>query len=147
MKKFKFRLQTLLDQRKAKEEQIQIEFGELKKKEALEKEKLEKLMLRLEETLLIIEKALNDGEDTAEIQRMFEFANATREDIRIQDLILERIKIDVAKKREELVEAMKDRKVLDTLKEKQEEEYLKECMRLEQNELDEVASVRYARGG
>ena len=46
----------------------------------------------------------------------------------------------------EVVEAAKQRKVLEQLCDRQRREYELEAARMEQKELDEMASVRFARG-
>ena len=47
--------------------------------------------------------------------------------------------------RTKFIEAMKEREVLEALRDKQERSYVYECARAEQNQLDADASVRYAR--
>lgn len=146
MKKFKFRLQTLLDQRIAKEERLLIELGEIRRKEAEEIARLERLRARLVEADKRIERAINEGEPVENIVRADEYAKSVRDDIKVQELTVEAVRRQVEVKRLEVVKAMQDRQVLEALRDKQEREYIQAMMRAEQNQLDEMASVRFARG-
>lgn len=146
MKRFKFRLQTLLDQRKAREDQLLQELGELRREEAAEVERLHMLEVRLKRTIDEIEHAIERSAKAAEMFRLDEFAKATRDDIRFQELTIEAVRERVEKKRLQVVKAMQDRQVLEALRDKQEREYTLAAAREEQKQLDEMAAVRYARG-
>lgn len=146
MKRFKFRLQTLLDQRKAREDQLLQELGELRREEAREVERLHTLESRLMRTMDEIEQAIRRNAKADELFRLDEFVKATRDDIRFQELTIEAVRDRVEKKRQQLVNAMQDRQVLEALRDKQEREYNLAAAREELKQLDEMASVRYARG-
>ena len=146
MKRFKFRLQTLLNQRQAKEDRLLRELGQLRQEEVDTALRLSELQERLELTGPAMEGMLRSNATTHEIARLDEYAKALRDDVKIQELTLEAVRARVETKRAELVEAMKDRKVLEALRCKQERDYLLAFLRAEQNEMDEMASVRYARG-
>lgn len=146
MKRFKFRLQALLDRRKAREEELLWELGEIRREEARETERLRRLEERLAGAQAAIEEGLRANAPIEEIARRDEFAKATRDDIRVQHLTIEAVQKRVEAKRREAVRAMQDRQVLEALRDKQEREYTLTAAREEQNQLDEMASVRYARG-
>lgn len=145
MKRFRFRLQTLLDRRKVREEKLLWELGELRREEALEIERLRALERLLAVTCESIEEAIRDNSPASDLIRRDEFAKATRDDIRVQELTIEAVGRRVQAKQDEVVKAMQDRKVLETLRDKQEREYLLAIARQEQNQLDDMASTRYAR--
>jgi flagellar protein FliJ len=146
MKRFRFKLQTVLDQRKAKEDRLQAELGELLREEADEAAKLAALLERLAEAVASVESALDSSLPANEIAGADEYAKCLRDDVKVQQLTIRAVRSKVEAKRAEVVEAMKERKVLEALRDKQEREYVAAQMRVEQNELDDVASVRYARG-
>ncbi|MCE5314763.1 MAG: flagellar export protein FliJ [Armatimonadota bacterium] len=146
MKRFKFRLQTLLDQRKSVEDILLAELAEVRREEAAEVERLDSLYDRLEAALENLETAMSKNDPIEEISRLDEYAKATRDDIKVQQLTLEAVRERVEAKRLEVVKAMQDRQVLEALRDKQEAEYLAAVAKAEQNELDEMASLRYARG-
>jgi len=150
MKRFRFRLQTLLDQRKAREEKLLWELSDLQREELREIERLHGLERILRKARESIEEALSSlcsgGFAILPVVQRDEFAKATRDDIRVQELTIEAVGRRVEAKRVEVVKAMQDRKVLEALKDKQEREYIVSMARQEQNQLDEMATVRYARG-
>ncbi|MCX6345525.1 MAG: flagellar export protein FliJ [Armatimonadetes bacterium] len=146
MKRFKFRLQTLLDRRKAKEEQLLWELGEIRRTEVQEIENLHSLEKRLDESCRSMEQALRENAPVSRVVLHDDYAKATRDDIRVQEMTIEAISQKVEEKRVEVVKAMQEKQVLEALKDKQEREYMLAVAREEQNQLDEMASMRYARG-
>ena len=145
MQRFKFRLQTLLDQRIAKEEKLLWELGELRREEAQEIANLHGLQHRLDESCNSIEQALRENAPMRTVALHDEYAKATRDDIRVQEMTIEAISRRIEVKRIEAVKAMQEKQVLEALRDKQEREYMLATAREEQNQLDEMASVRYAR--
>ncbi len=145
MKRFQFKLQAVLDHRKAIEDRLQVEFGELKREEARELAKLIKLKDELDAARKSLASAQSANASVDELSRRDEYLKAKRDDVRLQELTLEAVQAKVEAKRREVVAAMKDRKVLEALRDKQEQEYLQAVARAEQKELDDTASVRHAR--
>jgi len=147
MKRFKFRLQTLLEQRLAREEELLRELSILRNEELNELSMLSNLEDRSSRAFENLAEKLNcKSIDPRELSRMDDFARGTLDDIEEQKAIIEGVRQRIINKRDEVVDAMKDRKVLDALKEKQETAYKLAGMRAEQKELDEMSSLRYARG-
>ena len=145
MRKFRFKLQTVLQHRKFQEDRLQAELGELRREETRETERLAELRAQLEDACAAIVDGLGRNEPADELERRDEYAKAKRDDVRVQELTLDAVRERVEAKREEVIEAMKQRKVLEALRDKRERAYVYECARAEQNELDADASVRYAR--
>jgi flagellar FliJ protein len=145
MRKFRFKLQTVLEHRRFREDRLQGELGELRREEAREVARLGELCCELESAREAILDGLAGNEPADELERRDEYAKAKRDDVRVQELTLDAVRQRVDAKREEVIEAMKRRKVLEALRDKQESAYLYESARAEQNELDADASVRYAR--
>lgn len=144
MKKFRFKLQTLLDQRKRREDVLQVELGEIRREEAKELARLAELESRRAE---LQAKRIKLGRRTAAAELLMdEYAQALRDDIKVQHLTVEAVRERLEAKRAELVEAMKARKVIEALRDKQERNYMLAIARAEQSMLDEMASLRHARG-
>lgn len=143
MKKFKFRLQTLLDQRQATEDRLLAELGEIRREEAAELAFLEELHARLRDAWEAL--ATMQRSDAEALGRSDEYAKTLRDDIKVQELTIQAVRTRVEAKRVEVVEAMKQRKVIEALRDKQEQAYIAAHMRAEQSALDEMASLRYAR--
>lgn len=64
-------------------------------------------------------------------------------DIKNQERVIANTKMILEKKQEEVREAHKKAEILRKLKEKQEEEYYKEFLRLEVKEIDDITSARF----
>lgn len=146
MKKFKFRLQTLLDQRKAKEDRFLLELGEIRREEALELARLAELESHKVITLERYNVARSQHCDVTTLGHYDSYLQTLRDDIKVQHLTIEAVRERFEAKRVEVTEAMKERKVIETLRDKQEREYISAQLRAEQNALDEMASLRFARG-
>lgn len=146
MKRFRFKLQTLLEHRKAFEDGLLAELGTLRREEAEEVARLEHLERQLVSACQATEQALRSNAPLDKVVRCDHYAKATRDDIKIQELTIEAVRERVEAKRLEVIEAMKARQVLEALRDKQERAYVLAQDRAEQNALDDMASVRYARG-
>jgi flagellar FliJ protein len=140
MKRFRFRLQRILDIREQIRDEARQELGRRNAELAHE----ESVLRGLEQELQRL-RAEGDGIVTAgEYQLMGAYA------VRVQKLIEQQyVKIDEARKRvleaqEKYIQANKDAKALELLKERKREEYDKEILREEINQLDEVATQRAA---
>ena len=144
MRKFRFRLQTLLDHRKAKEELLQMELGEIRRQESVELARLADLHARLSGAWAALESALTGNASPLDVSRLDEYAKALRDDIKVQYLTIEAVRERLEAKRVEATEAMRARKVIEALRDKQEQGHISTHMRAEQNALDEMASLRYA---
>ncbi len=146
MKKFRFRLQTLLDQRKSREEVLQAELGKLLHEELTELERLGQLKIRLAQAWQHFDALSADSRTTAEaFDTCDRWSKALRDDIKVQMLTIEAVRRRIDEKRTEVTEAMKQRKVIETLRDRQEHEYILEQARVEQSALDDIASLAYAR--
>ncbi len=122
MKKFRFRLQMVLNERKAAEDRLQTELGEIRRQEARELERLADLRGRFEEAQFSIMRGLQERARGDELERRDIYAKSLRDDAKVQELTLEAVRERAAAKLNELVEAMKARQVLETLRDKQESE-------------------------
>lgn len=159
MRKFRFKLQTVLDQRKSREDLLQVELGEVRREETMELARLADLHVRLTGAMSQLEglkvgrlkgwegePATFKTSNISTLQRLDEYAEALRDDIKVQNLTIEAVRERLEAKRVEVIEAMKARKVIEALRDKQEHDYTSALARAEQGALDEMASLRYARG-
>lgn len=143
MKRFRFKLQTLLDQRRRREDVLQVELGEIIREEAKELERLAEIESRMAE--LQSRRARLERRNAAVELLMDEYAQALRDDIKVQHLTIEAVRRRLEAKRAEVVEAMKARKLIEALRDKQERDYMLAIARAEQSALDEVAALKHAR--
>lgn len=145
MKPFVFKLQTALDLR-LKEEEMQRE--ELFRATRLYRENLDSLhRLRMKQTEVyeIMRGKLIQTVDVMEIKNCNDYIPVINERIKQQEYATETARREMDQVRCRLVETMKNRKMLEKLRARHHQEYLKECMREEQKQIDEMATVGFIR--
>ncbi|WP_418790244.1 flagellar export protein FliJ [Phosphitispora sp. TUW77] len=143
MKKFVFKLQTALD--------LKLRAEELKKEELfavteIYKESclvLEKLKTRLADIQDTVRGKQGKQLDITEIKRCQDYIPVINEHICQQVLITEKHRIAMEEVRTELIEIMKERKVLEKLRTKYYQQYMSEFLREEQKQIDEMATTGF----
>ncbi len=143
MKKFVFKLQTALDL-KLKAEEIKKE--ELVTVTGIYKEScrvLESLKTRLAEIQDMVRGKQGEQLDVTEIKRCQEYIPVLNEHISQQALVTENHRTVMEQVRGELIQIMKDRKVLEKLKTRHYQEYMREFLREEQKQIDEMATTGF----
>ncbi len=145
MRRFQFKLQTLLDLRMAREKEIQNELSRLINIQNLERIKQEDYRSRIASEHEKFNQKIKDGEYSYSVALMFErfvdFAN--RVIVNAQKKI-ESMEPEIQSVREKLLEASRERKVIEKLKEKRWEEYLYELNRETQKENDDINQKIYS---
>ena len=147
MKKFQFRLQVVLDIKEKLLEQKLVELSKVQKglQEAIQKQQtLESYQVEINQALLKVFQSGNDL-DLVEVQRYKDFINKLLVDISAQKVVVQNITKLLDIKRKEVNDVLKEKKVLEKLKENQKQKYYKEFEQYERNELDDIASSRYMR--
>lgn len=147
MKKFQFRLQVVLDIKEKLLEQKLLELSKVQRglQEAIQKQKtLEGYQLEINEALMRVFQSGNDL-DLVEVQRYKDFINKLIVDISNQKVVVQNISKVLEMKRKEVNEVLKEKKVLEKLKENQQKKYYQAFEQYERAELDDIASARYAR--
>ncbi|MGQ9454278.1 MAG: flagellar export protein FliJ [Armatimonadota bacterium] len=145
MRKFRFRLQAVLEHRRFEENRLKSELAEIMREEVRERLRLARLISELENSKRALLDSLSRGVPASELELLDEYVKTKRDDVRVQQLTVESIKDRVESKRHEVLEAIKRRKLLESLRDKQERCYLYEAARAEQKDLDDSATVRFAR--
>lgn len=138
-------MQTVLEQRQAREDQLQTDLVACLQEEAVETARLAELLRKLDDAVAAVQSALSENSASVDLASADEYAKCLRDDVKVQQMTLRAVRSKVEAKRAELVDAMKERKVLESLRDRQEREHLAVQMRAEQNEFDDMASVRYGR--
>lgn len=147
MKKFQFRLQVVLDIKEKLLEQKLLELSKVQRglQEAIQKQKtLENYQIEINQALLRVFQSGNDL-DLIEVQRYKDFINKLLVDISSQKVVVQNITKLLDIKRKEVNEVLKEKKVLEKLKENQKKKYYQEFEQYQRNELDDIASSRYMR--
>ncbi len=146
MKKFKFRLQVVLDMRENELEQRQMEAAKilavLKKQETELQEIIDSQHRNSEqmETLYTL-----DTLDIQQIEAHRDYGLKLTVDEKNKERIISNTKMLFEKKQVEVREAHKKVEILKKLKEKQEQEYYKAFLDAEVKEIDDITSARFNR--
>lgn len=142
MAKFKFRLQAVLDLKAKVEDLRKNEFG--KAMAILEGERQKKIALEQQRTQAIddLKANINSGIDPLAIRNFSQFIDILKHRIAAQQIVIQNAEAAVEEARGRLVEAMRDKKTLDTLKENDHIEFLEEEKKEEQKIIDEIVSYR-----
>lgn len=147
MKKFQFRLQVVLDIKEKLLEQKLLELSKVQRslQEAVQKQRtLERYQNEINEALMNVFQSGNDL-DLVEVQRYKDFINKLIVDISNQKVVIQNISKVLELKRKEVNEILKEKKVLEKLKENQKKKYYQSYEQYQTRELDDIASSRYAR--
>ena len=144
MAKFNFRLAPILRIKEKVEDLKKNEFG--KAIVELEGERTRLAALEGDRTACIqsFRASLNKGVAPDEIRQHNIYLDKLKVLIKQQHIVIARAEEKVEQKRKELVEAMRDRKALDVLKENERLEFLEEEKRSEQKSVDEIVSYKVA---
>lgn len=145
MKRFKFKLQTVLDVKKRREEAIEEELSQLR---ALWEQQKESLAL-LEEKQLHYQTSLRSCAQAKlqiqSIQQQLEYLKFIADEIFRQQEELTRLACAMEQKRISLLAASQERQLLEQVKKKGQQAYIREYRREEQNFLDELAQFGFCR--
>lgn len=145
MKGFKFKLQPVLDQRQKKEDILKKELAEKRLQYENEKLVLEKLRNKLSNVQQELRIKQKDKIDAAEMSGYLLYCQRLEREIELQVMKLTNLASEVSKAQERLLEATKEKKIIEKLYDKQLEEFRQEINRVEQIAIDEISTVRYNR--
>ena len=140
---FKFKLQSVLDYRLNIEEKILNEFSELKRELDRQKAMLEELKSERESMVAGLRNMKSQTIKAHDISSILVYVDRLRESEKQQKQVIQQIMEAVDKKRQELVEAVKNRKIMENLKDKQKEEYIKDVNDTEQKDSDEMSVLKF----
>ena len=142
---YKFSLQSLLNHRKHIEENLDKELGRIKRVVNKEKRRLENIRKEKIKCRKELQKKQGAGKKVNEIILYFNYLDKLSKDIDKQKRCLKDAEKEYDIKRSELIEAMKKRKTLERLKEKEMKAFNYSEMKVETNIMNEVAANRFIR--
>ncbi len=144
MKKFEFRLQTLLDLRISKEHAIKAELAQLIAKQNAEIALQEDYKRRVTEYYARLSANMRQGTFSYSEALMCErFAYTAEKAIALSQKRVDQMQPEIEKVRQRLIQASKERKVVERLKEKKYEEYMYQYNREMGKELDDLNQRMY----
>jgi flagellar FliJ protein len=145
MKKFKFRLQTLLNIREVREREIQYELAKIVSLQNREREKQAALRQRIEEQKNLFGIKLKQGSYSAGEAILFErFVDVSLRAINTAEERIKSMEPQIQEVRNRLIEASRARKVVEKLKDRQRTQYNYEVNRELGKENDETNQKIYA---
>lgn len=146
MKKFKFSLEKVLIHRQINVDLAQKDFSDAVAERNLEQNKLNDMIdlknRSLNERTQMVQQTMNW---TLAVEQINSFLLGQDLRIRNQTLRLKKFENIVESKREILRQSVSEVKILEKLKEKQQQAYLVEVAKAEQDELDELSVLRFSR--
>lgn len=144
LKKFKFRLQVVLDMREKELEQKQMEMAKIVSALNAQQEKLRAILAHQVKNNEELEMLFNSQDlDLVQIEGHRGFSIKLVGDAKNQERIIQNTNNLLKIKQKEVLEAHKKVEVLKKLKEKQEKEYYKEFLQAETKEIDDITSARF----
>ena len=140
---YRFNLEPLLNHRRYLEEVLQKELANLKIRLVAETDKLWVLREKKRKTALQLQEKQTDGRPASEIKLYVDYLEQLLKEVEAQrKKVLEAERL-FRLKRQDLVVAMKKRKILDRLKAKGLQAYEQEQLKKERNFMDEVAGHQF----
>jgi flagellar FliJ protein len=143
VKKFNFSLESVLGYRKSVEDDVKRDLSALGKILTDTDGILVSLRGEYGRSVKGLELMQKGSVSPKELEMYLNFQKNLKEKIKSQEEQLNKVKIDWENKKDELVDASKEKKVLEVLKEKKAEEYRYCFAKSDQKEMDEVTSNRF----
>lgn len=144
MAKFVFKFQPILDLKIQMEDSLKNELGKAIHKLEHEKDVLKSIESEREEAINQFNEKSSRGIVVEKLKEYNNYISFLMVRINQQKENVKDAQKNVDKYREQLIKAVQEREMLDKLKEKKLQEYMKEQHQLEQKLIDEVVSYKYA---
>ncbi|HEY9059826.1 MAG TPA: flagellar export protein FliJ [Pseudobacteroides sp.] len=143
MAKFKFRLQPLLNIKIQLEDSAKNELGKAVQRLEEEKEKARFLVENREKYISEFQEKTSSYVRIDELKGYTLYISKLAQNIELQNKNIKEASDNVDRYREDLIKIVKERKILEKLKEKKYKEYLSELGKDEQKRMDEIVSYKY----
>ncbi len=145
MKSFKFKLQPVLHHRQKKEDILKKELAEAKSLFEKERAVLDRLTSKLSDIQAELRHKQQSSFTASEAASYSTYLTRVEREIDVQTIKLTDIAVEVKRAQGRLIEASRDKKIMEKLQEKKYEEYKVEADKAEQTLIDEIATMRYNR--
>ena len=142
MKSFRYSMQSILDYRRDLEEEGKLRFSEAQKEYLKQKKILEGVEQKLDAAFAAIS---NTSNRIYELKNLCQYIYLLKEKKIVQKKRVEETQMEMEIKRQQLISAQKDRKIIEKHKEKALEQYNTELNQEEQKIIDELALYSYFR--
>ena len=144
MKKFRFRMQVVLNMREKELEERQMEMAKILAALNAQKEKLQDIFNAQDENRIHLEGICTSEDiDVSQVEMYRDYGLKLITDAKNQERIIANTESILKVKQNEVRIAHQKVEVLKKLKEKQEKEYYKEFLQAETKEIDDITSARF----
>jgi flagellar FliJ protein len=138
MKRKTFRLQKVLEIREIIEKKHQKELALAKQNIQVQHKELDRVLIKKKSFIRTMLK--NERPNASEMLRSYDYLTAVTQDIHHRNCTIKNLKEEADKKRKKLLQATRDKKILENLREKILRQIETEENKKEQIELDEIAT-------
>jgi len=145
MKKFAFNLETLLRHRENLEEKERNELSRITFLFQTEVNRRDELRNRLKETSVELGRLRRENADSGEVAWFYPYIDRLRHEITVTDKRIAQLQQDLQTQKLVVIEAIKKKRVLDSLKTRKQKEFNLAVDRQEQKTVDELVITRFAR--
>lgn len=145
MAKFIFKFQPILDLKTQMEDSLKNELGKAIRRLEQEKTILKSIESERENCINEFNKKSSTGIKVEKIKEYTHYISHLKEQINKQKEKVKEAQDNVDNYREQLIKVVQEREMLDKLKEKKLQEYMKEQLQLEQKINDEIVSFKYSK--
>lgn len=143
MKKFKFKLEKVLDYRRQEKGVIQEELAQIQKEFSEAEDKLNELLSNKKELQLKLKEKEKHDIDLQQAMSHRDYLEVLKVKIEEQRKIVNQLQRELNECRQKLLEKRKECKTLSKLKEKQFADYRREFLKKEQEKIDELATNNF----
>jgi flagellar FliJ protein len=144
MKKFVFRLETLLYHRRNIEERERIKFSRIRGELLAELDHLETLQAKHAETRSELALKKSGECDSREISWFYRFLDRLSLEMAVARERIAQLERELEVQKQIMIEASRDKKMIENLRLKKEKEFLVSLERQEQKSIDEIVVTRFA---
>jgi len=144
MKKFVFRLETLLYHRRSIEERERIKFSRIRGELLAELDHLETLQAKHAETRSELALKKSGECDSREISWFYRFLDRLSLEMAVARERIAQLERELEVQKQIMIEASRDKKMIENLRLKKEKEFLVSLERQEQKSVDEIIVTRFA---
>lgn len=144
--KFRFKLEKVLELRKRKEHEREKELADLKEllmREETFLEELKEEAAKISTVMHGLQETAQERLDIKELVRYYDYLEKVREKISAQIAQIKRVIAGIEEKRQELIEAAKERKIMEKLKDNQYRKFKQTLETVERKFLDELGTINY----
>jgi len=144
MKKFSFRLETLLQHRRHLEEKERTRFSAIRNELLVEMDHTQTLRTKQAQALAELAQKKSGDCDVQEITWHYRFLDRLALELERSARRIAELEGKLEIQKQVMIEAMRNKKMIENLRSKREKEFLTALERAEQKSVDEIVVTRYA---